>query len=296
MIILQIATFLTFLFLAIASLIDLKTGEIPEKISHGLFLSLIFLSLIPVVYLKNIMYILTPLTLSIIFFIISAVLFYLGQWGGGDVKLMASIGWILGLLSISNYQWPNMSLMPYSIAYWINMAFLSLPYVVIYTVALGLIQPAVFKRFASQFKDPKIIFITTFSFTPFIAAHFYGILILKLIYTLIPVFTLATIYLKTCESVALMREIRISDLKVADIVADDIIVDGEKIASKRNIEGVTEEQVKKIIELSAQGKIPEKIKIKWGVKFAPILLAALLATIYVGNFMEIIMYFLFSTY
>jgi len=72
------------------------------------------------------------------------------------------------------------------------------------------------------------------------------------------------------------------------VPAEDIVVDGEVLIRKTDIEGMTPEDIKRIQEFARQGKIPEKIVIKRGIKFAPVLLFALLSTLYVGDFVEMV--------
>ena len=78
------------------------------------------------------------------------------------------------------------------------------------------------------------------------------------------------------EKSALRRMVNVKELDEWDMVADDIIVDGEKIASKRNVDGLTKEQIERIQNLAHEGKIPEAITIKYGIFFIPVFLLAFL--------------------
>jgi len=96
------------------------------------------------------------------------------------------------------------------------------------------------------------------------------------------------IFLKAVELNALREPVEVSRLREADVPAEDIVVDGEVLIRKTDIEGMTPEDIKRIQEFARQGKIPEKIVIKRGIKFAPVLLFALLSTLYVGDFVEMV--------
>jgi preflagellin peptidase FlaK len=79
------------------------------------------------------------------------------------------------------------------------------------------------------------------------------------------------------------KTVSVKQLKEADSLAQDLVYKGRKIASKRDIEGLTLEQVALIKKLAAQSKVPSKIKIRWGVRFAPMLFLAFLLTAYAGD-------------
>lgn len=284
-----IAIGITLLLLFIASLIDLKTSEIPEPVSMGLIGILALISLFNTASTGNPMMLIIPLAVGAVYFIFSAALFYMGQWGGGDVKLTAGIGLLVGILSSMGYEWPNTRILPYYSSYWINMMILSVPYVLAYTLFLAALKPQVITRFIKSMAEPIRILLFSLSFTPYFLALALDMAALKTIYMLIPFLVLLTYYLKTVEEVALTKQIHVDQLRLWDIVSEDVVVDGEKIASKRNIEGVDEKQLQKIQKLAGEGMIPEWISIKWGVKFAPILLLALAASLYIGNLLELIL-------
>ena len=138
----------------------------------------------------------------------------------------------------------------------------------------------------------KIIFLILISFVPSVVFFYMNNQTLGFVDLLIPAFIVLSVYLKTTENVALSRTINVNELKEWDVVADDITVDNKKIASKRNIEGLTKEQIQLIQKLASEKKIQDTIKIKWGIKFVPILLMAFLLTVYVGNLMEIVFVYL----
>jgi len=67
-----------------------------------------------------------------------------------------------------------------------------------------------------------------------------------------------------------------------------VILDNKVIARRRDMDGLSNEQISEIQRLSAGGEIPREIRIRWGIKFAPILLFAFIFTIYFGNLLEIL--------
>ena len=84
----------------------------------------------------------------------------------------------------------------------------------------------------------------------------------------------------------------VEELKVEDVVAEDLVVDGKKIASSRDIAGLTAQDIMKLQVLHKEGKIPDKIRIKWGVRFAPIFLLAYILSVLYGNAFELLIAFI----
>jgi len=83
------------------------------------------------------------------------------------------------------------------------------------------------------------------------------------------------VFTKSVEAVAMQKDVPVKDLAEGDMVVEDLVVKGKKLASKRDMDGLSLEALKKIQYTKG---IPEKIRIKWGVRFAPAFPLALLIT------------------
>ncbi len=278
-------------FLFLASLADLKTSEIPDKLSLGLVSALVLLAVFFSILLNNYRVLLSTLVLGLAYLLLGYGIFRLGQWGGGDVKLLAGVGLSLGLLDGLGFFWVNSRLVPYYITFFVDMAFLSFPYLLFYAAFLSFRRPEVFVKFRESLNDRKVLLLLCFSFLPLLVA-FNFTLSLAFWYSIIPLMLFVSVYLKAVEKVALQKTISVSELRKWDVPASDVFVDGVKLAQSRNIEGLTQKQVDELKKLAREGKIPSEIRIKWGVKFVPILLAAYVATLYAGNLIEIMFKYL----
>ncbi|OYT41739.1 MAG: hypothetical protein B6U86_01790 [Candidatus Altiarchaeales archaeon ex4484_43] len=284
---------ITAFFLLLASCFDLKTGEIPEKLTRGLIVIVITTAMICSIYRVNPSFLLASVVVGTGFFILGYVMFYLGEWGGGDVKLLAGIGCSLGFLNSMNYFTEISSplylegIFPYYIDYFINLAIVSSPYIIIYSFLLGLMKPQVFEEFTGYFKKKNSIMLILLSFAPFLLALNLGMNRLALIYLSVPFLVLISLYLKAVEEIALQKTVDVDELKEGDILANDLIVDGRKVASKRNMEGLDRNQIAEIKRLASEGKI-SNVKVRWGIRFAPILFLAFLLTLIFGDVLEII--------
>ncbi|MDD5111321.1 MAG: hypothetical protein PHG85_02115, partial [Candidatus Altiarchaeota archaeon] len=71
--------------------------------------------------------------------------------------------------------------------------------------------------------------------------------------------------------------------------AEDIAYQGERLASRREIEGVSRKQLDRIKQLASEGKIPPTVRVRWGVEFAPIILAAFILTLYYGDILALVL-------
>ncbi len=282
----QIAILLAFVFLALGSLEDLKTGEIPEKISYGYVACALMVAAVSAVFSNDAYFFLSSLLIGAGFFAVGYVLFYTGQWGGGDVKLAAGIGCTLGYLSHAGFFVDG--LFPYYATYFINLICIALPYATVYGLYLGAKSPETWKEFSRYLQDRRTIVLLPLSFVPSLIALYMKLPNLALFYTVIPLMTLVALYLKAVELKALRETVDVSKLREGDVPAEDLQVGGELLVRKKDIEGMSAEDVKKIRELASNGKIPKEITIKRGIKFAPVLLFALASVLYVGNFIEII--------
>ncbi len=280
------------LFLILGSYFDLMTAEIPDVITVGLTFIILIISLVYSALVWDFSFFISSASIGILYFILGYILFYLGEWGGGDVKLISGVGCSIGFLGAINYL--KESILPYYIDYLINMAIVSAPYLIIYALILGLMKPSVFNRFYKTMRNIVSIFVIIISFIPSISALFLNLKSIALIYLLIPALVILSIYLKAVEKEALQKRINVSELQVGDVLAEDLIVNGEKIFSSRNISGLERKDIERIKMLSKEGKIPTEITIKWGVKFSPIFLFAFLLSISVGNALETIVMYLCS--
>jgi len=99
----QLAIVVALVFLFLGSIEDLRTGEIPEKISYGYIVSALVISAVDSIVVGDVSLLVNSLFMGVCFFAFGFVLFYFGQWGGGDVKLAGGIGCTLGFLAQAGY-------------------------------------------------------------------------------------------------------------------------------------------------------------------------------------------------
>jgi len=279
---------LVIMFLASAA--DLKTGEVPEKHSMGLLGFVLAVAALDSIYSRALSPILEAVLWGSIAFLASYAIYRLGHWGGGDVKLAAGVGCLLGWLGSAGYQWPGGTFMGYAtpplVTYAVDMAALSTPYVIAYTLVLGLMHPSAFTEYLRRLRTGRCAVTIAFSAVPLILASYLGLYTLAAVYSFVPLLALASVYMKSVEDSVLTKTIKTSELKDWDILADDIVSDGVKVASKGVIEGITPNELMEVRRLYAEGRLAETVRVKWGVKFVPVLFISLPATLWAGNLLE----------
>ena len=284
---------LTLFFLAAASYFDLRDGEIPDKLSFTLALLMVAFSLLSVVFGYGIA-LLRSAPVGVAYFAFGYLLYRLGQWGGGDVKIMGGVGLSLGLLDYLGFHWSNVELAPYYLSFFVNMGIASIPYIIAYSVILSFRKPSVLSKFRQTMGSWRFILGFSLLAVPPVAAYLSGRTLVSYVMALPPLYLLLSIYLKSVEYEALQKTVSVSDLSEGDVLAEDLVVDGVRIESKRSIEGMYCQKAEEIKKLALDGKIPPEIRVKWGVKFVPIIALAYALTLYRGNLMELALYRFFA--
>ena len=267
----------TTFFLLLASYFDLRTGEVPDEISIGLITAVLILKVGYSLYDRDVWIFLNSIVGGCLYFVIGYPLYRLGQWGGGDVKLLSGVG-----CAISGFDTGILS--PY-FTYFVDMSLVIIPYTMVYTLILGILNRMVFSEFKNKIKN-KIFFIGVL-FVPFILCLItfrdlaFGNSMLILTF-LLPTLSMLFLYLKVIEQVVLQHRILVDDLREGDIVIDPA-VEAEGITRKEMIEGITRDQIKKLKLLASTNKIPNEVTIKEGIRFGPVFLGAFLLLIWKGN-------------
>ena len=278
---------ITLLFLVLASYFDLKTSEIPDEISIGLVFAVLILKAGYSLCDRDMWIFLNSIVGGCLYFVIGYLLYRLGQWGGGDVKLFAGVG-----CAISGF---DTGILPPYFTYFVDMSLVIIPYALVSTLRLGILnRGVVLSEFKNKIKNkiffigvlfiPFILYLTTFRDLVF----WNSMLILTF---LLPTLSILFIYLKVIEQVVLRHRVLVGDLREGDIVIDPA-VEAEGITRKEMIEGVSRDQIKKIKFLASTNKISDEVTIQEGIPFCPVFLFAFLLLIWKGNIITLLVPYL----
>ena len=263
-----------------AALWDLKTTEIPDEIPHAMIIfALVFYGIQSIIESKYWIF-LDSLIAGGIIFALGFIMYYAGQWGGGDAKILAAI---IFLIPVAN------TTLPFPVTYLLNVFIVGAAYMILYSLVLALMNRKIFSAFFVDIKKSKavlalgsIALFATFAIINYLilVALSYPVNYFSLVgNSLIPLFAAIGLFViwrfaKAVEDVGFKKKIPISKLRVGDVLIDSKIW-----------EGITEKQLKKV---KKSGK--RFVWIKEGVRFAPTFPLALAFTLLYGDFLFLLIH------
>ncbi len=284
-----------FLGLVLGSITDLKKREVPDLLNFGLIVLGFGIASITSLVFWSTTSILSALLGFAVCFFVSCIMFYTGQWGGGDAKMLMAIGALVGI--------------PFSLL----RSFLSLLFSNPSSITLQDI-PSLFLFlvmvifFGGIFGFSWLLVLIVRHWHQFVSAYlsaleerhsrrrryilYASLLVLFGIALFVPDFSLqilsavsalllfllyhSFLIIKVVEQIAFVKRIPVSHVTEGDWVAVDVIVDGKTIVSKKDL-GITREQLMELHQLARQGKITS-VLVKYGIPFVPSFLIAFVVT------------------
>lgn len=287
---------LVFAICAVALLIgtytDLKTREVPDIVNYCLIFTGFGVAMIYSVVKTDWFVLLGSIAGFFAMFVIACAMFYTGQWGGGDSKMLMALGALIGI----PLSWPFTDLL----SPWGNdvpLLFSFLVYSFVAGAFYGLIWSIVaafrkrkefFSEISSKLKEKKImackyvlLFFALFSFIVVIAADNLAIKVYCLAMSIVAVLGFyASIFIRTVERVCMIKAVDPARLSEGDWIEKDVVVDGKYVAGKKDL-GVSREQINSLVELKKQNKL-ENVVVKEGVPFVPSFLIGFLLAHFLG--------------
>ena len=271
------------LALIAASISDLKTREIPDWISYGLLFFVVSIKLLQSILTKSFVPLTTAGITFLAFFAFGNLMYFTRQWGGGDTKLITSLG---TTFSQKPAFIQTTTPFPFALTLVINILILGAIYGIIYAIALAIKHKEKFtKQFQKINQETKIklikiitlllsfsIFLSSWFYFPEQAKHMGGLLALILL--LMPYII---IFLKTIELTCMYKKINPKNLMEGDWVQGDIYKN-KKLIYKEDPLGIN----KKSINLLIKHKIKQVI-VKEGIPFVPSFLIGTIATLILGS-------------
>ncbi|MFH8092513.1 MAG: A24 family peptidase [Candidatus Aenigmatarchaeota archaeon] len=267
----------------IAGLIDLKTTEIPDEIPYVMSIAGIIIHIIEAIILKSFLPIIYSFLAGLGFLAFGFFMYYTGQWGGGDAKILSAFGFLLA--RVNN----DKTYFPFPLSLFFNVFFIGAIYMIVYSVVLSLKERKIWSEFSHDLKSNAGTFLLVNAgiflflfFTSFLAVKFLlGMKFLEIF--LLQIKFLAFIMLlfiiyrfsKIVEEVAFKKKIPVSMLREGDVLLESKVW-----------EGLTKEQVRKIKKSGVK-----YVWIKEGVRFGLAFPLALLFTLFLGDGIILLMSF-----
>lgn len=251
--------------LSAASFFDFKSREVPDFISYVFIAGAVLLIVALSIYTGSIQTLeFIPLSVALLFGF-AYLMYRLGQWGGGDVKLMLGLAFLFTSISIkSNLSFVNL---------FINVLLFGGAYGLLLIMVLGALR---YREMKKQLK--------TYDYALFAV----GAVAVVLIYLLFPypfdvllalmVLLLAMIrYIYLISERLMYRDVSVGRLTEGDWLAEDIINDGKVVMRKANT-GLTAGDIEK---LKREGL--KKVSVRIGLPFVPGILIGAAVTILFAN-------------
>ena len=273
---------ISFLVLLIGSITDMKTREVPDWVNYSLVASGLGINLLFSVIYSNDDFIINSIIGLAILFGIAYVMFYAGQWGGGDSKMLMGLGAMIGVdVSFNEPQFLG--------GFLINILFVGAFYGILWSLYLAIRDKGSFskefKKIISR-KDiakwKKIIIISTLLLIiiSFITPTYIKILLIALAFMSITTFYMM-IFVKSIEKSSMHKLVEPSKLTEGDWIVKDVKVNGKYVTGPKDL-GIDKSQIRILIDAYKKRKIG-KVLIKEGIPFVPSFLLAFILTLLIGN-------------
>ncbi len=267
---------------SIAAAWDLKTTEIPDYIPHAMIaIALIIYSAQSFVE-GSFWPVLNSSIVGSALFALGFLMYKAGQWGGGDAKILAAVGFLLPQpIGFAK------TFFPFPVSYLVNVFLVGAVYMLIYASILAIMNRKIIFSFVADMKASAKLFgigsvslISLFVAINYMISNYIGIrytLTSLLSNSIVPLILTLGIFVvwkfaKAVEKVGFTKKIPISKLRVGDVPFESKLW-----------EGITKNQ---LLKIKRSGK--KSVWIKEGVRFAPAFPLALIASLYFGDLILLI--------
>jgi prepilin signal peptidase PulO-like enzyme (type II secretory pathway) len=264
--------------LIIASYTDFKIREVPDWLNYGLIFTGAAIRIILSIVYHDWGYIIEGALGFGLFFLIALAMFYGGQWGGGDAKMVMGLGALIGL---------QLSWDAFLLAFIINIVIFGSIFGLLFSVYMVFQNRKPFVReFTGQFKRRKrtkwFVWLGTIALLilSIFVPPFIKIAVVVLAGMLLLTFYVF-VYLKSVEQSAMIKWVPPEALTEGDWVVKDVVVAGKRICGPKDL-GLEMGQIRQLIRLKRQKKI-DRILVKYGIPFVPSFFIAFIVTYFWGN-------------
>jgi len=249
-----------------AGFYDLKTSNVPDKVCISMIILGLIIHFITGLSTGDFSSLINALMFGGLFMAFGLLMYFSGQWGGGDGELLVAIGVLL----------PNSTLVhthfPFALSFFINSFFIGAFYSIFYSFVLAYRNPKIAKSFFKNLKG--------FILIPVLFFFCLSILLLAISQNLASLvsflFFILIVFYKFSKSIeqGFYKRIPVSKLKVDDMIGEDI----PKLKIYKNvIRGLTKEEVAKI------KRIKRYVIIKEGIRYGLVFPLTLLFTLFFGD-------------
>ncbi len=268
-----------FFYLLFGSYTDIKKREVPDWLNYSAVMAGFGLSLYGFFSTGNYVLILDSLAGFFLAFLIAVIMFYSGQWGGGDSKMLMGLGAIMGL----NIKWfSGFEGVPFFLDFLFILLFVGGVYGFLWLFSLFIANMGKVRRKLdkSRFRQVFVLMIVLL-FVAVVLFFFSGKNAVLNSLFLLSVLFFSALFLyfvlnlvKVVESVCMIKKVKAGELSEGDWINKEVKVNGKVIAGPKDY-GISKKQIKKLLKLEEEGKL-KRVEVKEGIPFVPSFLFAYL--------------------
>ena len=264
---------------------DIKTREIPDWLTYSLIAAGIGIRLVHSVVFNDWMYSLYGLIGLLVFVALAFLLYYTGQWGGGDSKLLMGIGVLFATYPNVLLNWFNPILnWPFLGIFLFNLLFVGAVYAILSTIVMVVLNWNGFKKtyfelFAGFTKTRIVANLSALGLV--ISTLLFPETAIKILLAVLALFILTMahfiIFVKAAEKACMFRFMKVSALTEGEWIAKDVLVKGKRICGPKDL-GISKKQIAALNRLNI-----DKVLVKIGIPFLPSFFAAMIISLVWGN-------------
>ncbi len=269
---------------------DIKKREVPDYASYFSIFAILGLRLIDAVYTSEWNIFFKSIFWFSGFVVFGLIMFYTGQWGGGDSKLLMALGLVFFaypeflLRSLSNFGMSPLINFPLPLIFFINAIIIGAVYGLIWSSVLAIKHPNKFiikwKETISYFSGTKFA-VSVIALILLLANFVFREMFAKILLVSVALIIYLTFHLlifsKSVEKTCMYVHMKVSELTEGEWIAKPVIINGKKICSPEDL-GISNRQIKLLKKLKIKN-----VLIKRGIPFVPAFLIAGLITWLFGN-------------
>ncbi|MGM5481057.1 MAG: prepilin peptidase [Nanobdellota archaeon] len=270
--------------LGYASYTDLKTREVPDFLNYTLMALGIILAGVASILSGTISPVFHSITGLLGGYLLGSLMFYTGQWGGGDAKMLMAIGAIHGI-AIPQILGGEV---PFFVTTFISFMLAGALYGLVYAIVLMLKNlRTVAEELSKHHSKAQASMVRNIVFGIGIiglgSIFLVNDVALQIMIGLMVGFLVVGYYMlllgRIVEKTCMIRDVPLRKLTVGDWIVEDVNVDGKRVCGPKDL-GISETQIKEL----KKHKI-KNVKVKYGIPFIPGFLLGYAIMLVFGNWL-----------
>ncbi|PIN69329.1 hypothetical protein COV93_05925 [Candidatus Woesearchaeota archaeon CG11_big_fil_rev_8_21_14_0_20_43_8] len=268
--------------LLVATITDIRKREVPDWLNYGLiFLGVSVRGIYSLIHWDYVPFLEGLIGLAV-FVGLAYVMFYAGQWGGGDSKLLMGIGSLIGIeLSVFTFD-----KFPFMLSFIINLMFFGAIYGLCWSLVLAVKNRKMFlkevRKLSAVKKIKKIKIVLAIVLVVSFAASFFikniAFKIMLLVFVMLAAIGLyAWIFIKAVEKASMFKWYPPKRLTEGDWIADDVYIGKKYICGPKDL-GIEKKQIAILLKHKVK-----KVLVREGIPFVPSFLIAFIVNVFFQN-------------